>query len=70
MQTRLAGDEVDIQRYICVQVVKGRRGDIHGEIRWAICMVDRVKLLGIIKIDVNVTRRITAISYFPKYLGQ
>ena len=36
----------------------------HPEIHRAICMVDRVKLLGIIKI--NVTRRNTAISYFPR----
>ena len=39
------------------------------EIRRAICMADCVKLLEIIKIDVNVTRRNTAISYFLRYLG-
>ena len=28
MQTRLAGDEVDIQRYICVQVVTDLMKDV------------------------------------------
>ena len=54
----------------CTKLTRQALGPLERpEIRQAICMVKCVMLVRIIKIDVSVTWRITAISYFPRYIG-
>ena len=54
----------------CTKLTRQALGPLERpEIRQAICMVKSVMLVRIIKIDVGVTWRITAISYFPRYIG-